>query len=332
MRAYAIEVYNADGSLMQAFNSVVNGKIDRGALQVEFDIPVTAQASPISGAGVKIWGVGIDLIKQSSDFNGKTIKVYGGLFTGLPLATKSYNLNQYGLLAQGTIYQAYGNWIGKDQWIQFVLLSNGLTDITAKQNVSFNWSAGSSLKDALQTTLSNAAPTYSISGINISPRLILPADEAGQYDNLITFAQYVKNLSQQILGTPTSTPPYLGVDILVQNGVITVSDQTQPTQNPNKQVLFTDLVGQPTYINPGEIQVTTIMRHDIQPFDIITLPNTVVTIAPGDPGTQIDKSVFSGDFVVAQARHIGNFREPDALAWISTFDCVPRSSAFASFG
>ena len=333
MRAYRIEIYNEDGSLSYVFSSQgADGKVSRGALQVQFDVPVTAQANPMSGAGVKVWGVQIDLIKQASNFNGKTMKLYAGFQPGLFLATQAFNKGQYGLIAQGLIYQAYGNWVGKDQYIQFVLLGNGLASIQDKQNVSFNWPAGTPLADAIRTTLSQAAPSYTIGDIKISPKLILPADEAGQYNNLIGFAQYVKTLSQQILGDLNSNPPYPGVDILVQGGVVTVSDQTQPASNPKKQILFTDLVGQPTYINPGQIQVTVMLRHDIQPFDIITLPQTVVTVAPGDPGTQIDTSVFQGDFIVAQARHLGDFRQSEALDWITTLDCVPQQSAFASFG
>ena len=326
MRYYSIQIYYPtdgganSGKLYKSYTSFVNNKTDPGAQQIELDIPVTSLAIPEGAASIKIWGVDLLTIAQGSDFNGKTIKVYAGFKPGLPLATLASNRLQAGLIVQGLIVQGFGNWVGTNQWLELIVTTNGNTAIGQDLNITLNWQKGVPLQNAVTQTLQTACPGYTVSG-TISPNLVLAANETGYYHSLIQFAQHIKDISAALLNPPGSTSNYTGVDIVVSETGFLLSDGTSP-KTPTK-ILFTDLIGQPTYINPGEIQVIVAMRADIQPTDYIILPTTLITIAPGDPLVPADRSQFQGTYLVKSARHVGNFREPDALAWVTVYNCAP---------
>ncbi len=89
------------------------------ALNVELDIPTYALASPSGAASIRIHGIGIQQINQAFDLNGKTVQVYGGMARGLPLA----NPDQRGLLLQGEITQAFGNWQGPNMSLDLIVQS-----------------------------------------------------------------------------------------------------------------------------------------------------------------------------------------------------------------
>src|SRR5579872_3427712 len=175
MRFYRIEFARADGTpfYLRSLNGQVltslapNGRFNPGALQVELNIPLYPQHAASPGAAIKVFGIGLQDIQRQQDFNDLTIKVYGGMSKGLPLATP----NQAGLLMQGTIYQAYGNWVGVEQSLAFFCQGPiGTSD--APLNVPFTWQAGTPLASAIRSTLQIATPTLR-PVINISPNLKL---------------------------------------------------------------------------------------------------------------------------------------------------------------
>src|ERR1700733_6962067 len=101
MRFYRIDIAG-----QTAFTSVFQhptwGLVtDPGALNVEMDINQAPANEPQGAAYVRVWGIPLATIAQSSNFNGKSIAVYGGMSSGLPLA----NPAQQGLLVQGLIQQ-----------------------------------------------------------------------------------------------------------------------------------------------------------------------------------------------------------------------------------
>jgi hypothetical protein len=315
VRYYDIIISEADGRQFARYTSFVNGKTDLGALQIEIDIPIWNLANPAGAGSVKIWGVSLQTIGQASDFNGKKIKVYAGMQAGLPLA----NPAQAGLIITGEIAQGFGNWIGNNQWIELIITADqNQTD--QGLNIVLDWKKGSSLADAIRQTLSVAIPNYKVD-ISISNNLVLGGDEHGFYHSLVQFAQYIKVISRSILGGGE----YNGVDILISDGSFKVFDGTSPTSP--LQLNFKDLVGQPTWQDPGTIMVTVVMRADLGCGKYVRLPETQVTIAPASPFvTPKDKSAFQGAFVIREMRHIGNFRQSDALAWITLLTCSPSSS------
>ena len=116
-----------DGLLGGAsYTSFVNGQSLPGAWNVELDIPVIGAATPQGSAGARIWGISRQEISQANDLNGKNISIFGGMQKGLPLA----NPAQSGLLVQGFIFQAFGNWIGTDMTLDFVINPGQATSST----------------------------------------------------------------------------------------------------------------------------------------------------------------------------------------------------------
>jgi hypothetical protein len=128
---------------------------------------------------------------------------------------------------------------------------------------------------------------------------------------------YLRGVSQQIM---TGDSTYQGVGCCMQQGGITVHDGTSPPSP--KMLQFTDLVGQPTWIAPGTIQIRTVMRGDLKVGDQIKLPPTRVITTAGAQSGILGPLTFDGIFKIASIRHIGNFRQPDGSAWITVIDAL----------
>lgn len=315
MRYYRVEISDpTSGKLLRVFASQVNGQDDPGALNIELDLYVTTMATPLGNAYVRIWGVSLQDIGQGSVFNNKTIKVFGGMSAGLPLAKPA----QAGLLVQGVVWQSFGNWQDTNQSLDLLLIS-GTGSPTAPANISFNWKAGMPLASALATTLAVAFPGFSQS-INISPRLVLNHDEPGYYQSLPQFAQYVREVSQSIIGSST----YTGVEITLKQQALIVYDGTTPSTP--KLISFEDLVGQPTWLAPGMIQAKMVMRADLSVSDYIKLPPGQYTTTAASYSQYRDTSVQQGVYQVDQVRHVGSFRQGDGNSWVSIYNCHPVSN------
>lgn len=316
MRYYDIRILDATtGNLIREFTSIdsVSGSTIPGALTIEMDIPIYTFDAPAGAAYVRVWGISLQDIGQSSNFNGKTIQIYAGMAKGLPLA----NPAQAGLIAQGQIFQAFGNWQGINQTLDFVFYAaTGTSD--APVNLSFDWTAGMLLSTAISTTLKTAFPTYTQS-ISISPNLVLAHDEPGVHQTLAQFADYINGVSKSIIGGT-----YGGVRMLIRNNAFMVYDGTTPTTP--KPLVFTDFVGQPTWIDFATIQLQCVMRADIQVGDYVSLPQSQITTTAQSNSQFRNSLVFQGSFLVNRVRHVGSFRQPDAASWITVIDAVQAAS------
>jgi hypothetical protein len=291
------------------------GRANPGAQNVQLDIPIAAYNTPRQGAYLRVWGVSLQDISQSFDINSLDIAVYGGFSPGLPLATAS---SAYaGLLVKGSIFQAFGNWVDTDQTLDLVLLPpTGSPD--APVNLVLNWKAGTPLAPALNATLAVAFPGYK-RNISISPNLILTHDQVGYYHSLAEFAQFLEGLTQPILGGT-----YAGVQIAIRDSTIDCYDGTQPAPPP-LQIQFTDLIGQPTWIDLNTINFKTTMRADLQIGQQIKMPQTPVIQQASSFQRFRDRATFTGVFIVRELHHFGNFRQPDAASWNTTVDAVSLS-------
>lgn len=326
MRYYSIVITNpANGAVLQApaslvatstYTSFANGATVPGALNIELDVPVLPLATPAGAALVRIWGISLQEISQASDLNGKSIAIYAGMQKGLPLA----NPAQAGLIVQGTIFQAFGNWIGTDQTLDLILQPDtGTPD--SPRNIVLNWKAGTPLAQAIAATLSTGFPGFT-ANINISPNLVLSYDAVGYYQTAGQFAQWLKNMSASIIGGAT----YQGVDVFLKENVFTVYDGTTPTAP--RQIAFQDLIGQPTWIDAPNIQFKCAMRGDMNVGDYVKLPPSIVTTGASAQSSLINlKTSFQGVFQIIQMRHVGNFRQPDAASWATVFDAAPQLAA-----
>lgn len=318
MRYYDIQLTDSSGNSTDEWTSYVGGQTDPGALNVELDIPVVGQATPMGGATIRIWNVDVESIGQSNNYVNKNIKVFGGMQAGLPLA----NPAQAGLLVQGYVFQAFGNWIGTDQTLDLVIQpgsapSSGPTINTPPppRNLVLNWQQGMTLATALQNMLKTAYPTLSLN-IQLNANLIQQRTEVGIFQNLRQLGAYIRQKSKSLISQST----YAGADCFIDGTTIQVQDGSQ--QNGQTiQIAFQDLIGQPTWVDPLTIQFKCPMRADLHVNNKIMMPPANIINTQQSSFSNINQSaVFQGGFTISRIRHVGNYRQSDAASWVSVID------------
>ena len=354
MRYYTITVTNPDsGAVYAQWTSYINGVTDLGALDIQFDILVPDQAIPSSNFMVIIFGIPLQLISQAFNFNGMNITISAGFKKGLPLA----NPAQAGVIAQGNIVQAFGNWIGVDMTLNFMCnpgLAGTATAATAQGNIlptaqqakaqspasppptgtldspmngSFLWPKGSDLSDVLKNFFATALPNFKLA-ISINPNLKAPNVQAGVYPTLRAFAGWLLGYTKSLIGGS-----YPGVSLRIDSGnTIVVDDGTSVGQTTN--IAFQELIGQPTWIAPLQIQFKCPMRSDIKVNDNIVLPKGIFPSIspisnPETPNNYRDQSAQQGTFKVIEVHHFGRFRQATADSWATLITCafIPNTSA-----
>jgi hypothetical protein len=306
----------SSANLPATFCSFVNNRNIPGAQNIELDIPTTAYATPMGGSWIRVWGIALDEISQSQDLVGCGIAVYGGMQAGLPLA----NPKQYGLLAQGEIYQSLGNWESVDQTLDMFMVPSTGT-ITDPKNIVIDWKANTPMAQAIQSTLRTAFPGYQVN-VNISSSLVQDFDEPHFCSTLIGFAEWAREKSVNIIKDPN----YFGVAIMIAGTTVNVYDSGTPTTPKTpKDIDFQDFVGQPSWIEPGTISFKTVLRSDVHVGDYVRMPKTLVTVNPGSfigiKGNP--KPTFEGVYEIVVVRHLGNFRQPDGASWVTVFNAFP---------
>jgi hypothetical protein len=337
VRYYELTITNADGQVYQpsptaesfilgsngpSFSSLVRpgGNNDPGALNIEIDIPVYAFHTPQGGSRIAIWGVGLRMMAQQN-LSGSNFVLKGGMSAGLPLA----NPAQQGILAEGVIWQAFGNWQGLNQTLEIVC-NPGRIDPSSSGVVNFAWPAGQYLEDSVVSSLTGAFPIFDKPVWNVGATLYTPEDIKFQSKSLAQFSQDLINLTQKI-GARQISPTYPGLRIAIQNKQFVISDSLDVTGK--RQLQLQDLIGQPTWTSNNEITFKTVMRGDIQLFDQVIFPTGVIapyvlttpaSAIPGAPARQ--KSVFQGQFFITEGHHWGNFRDQSPDSWVSVFTAV----------
>jgi hypothetical protein len=300
------------------------------------------------GSHARIWGVPLSDIGQATNWSLPTglptyyVHFSGGMGKGLPLA----NPAQSGLLMRGAIYRAVGNWIGSDMAVDLYFIpfsptgaasaASPTTPALQANNFTFNWPVGTSLAAAIKATLQTAYPGIPIA-IGISPGLVLSRVEAGYYGTLGAFADYLNRLSIAILGP--ANPQYIGVQIAPSGEGLVVYDGTTAAagavsggasapQFKTVNIAFTDMIGQPTWVGNGQVQVTCVLRSDVHIGDQIKLPPSLATVSPqgafNSPAGAYSQgkwaSQFQGTFTVQKIRHVGDYKSPQGTAWVTTLN------------
>jgi hypothetical protein len=316
MRYYEIVITSPAGTSNQPavtkrFSSLnPDGTTNLGALQIEFDFPVWAMAEPAGTAFLRVWGISIVDISQARNYNGSKIQVYAGMAAGLPLANPAYR----GLIMEGTVQQAFGNWQETNQCLDFVIQPYvGAQDAPA--NIVLDWKAGTQLAAALAQTLTAAFPGYQAPVINISPNLVLPADEVAYFQTATQLAQYLKQVTQALI-----QGNYPGVDMVIRNNQVVVYDGT--SRGKPQQLKFIDLIGQPTWLDFGTIQFKCAVRADLNVNDYVTMPPSPIVVTAQTYSQYKNQATFRSTFQVIRVRHVGNYRQRDASAWVTIFDAV----------
>lgn len=313
-----------------------DGTTNPGALNIEID--VTQYQGHLAGGDsrsyVRIWGLALaDIARSYSYAGGKSkIKIEAGMAKGYPLADPG----QQGTLVQGSIMQAFGNWMGTDMTLDLILGPDASTP-TAPSDFSFHQDKDGSLASLVEGVLKKNYPDRKLS-ITISQDRKAPADLDGSYQTLTQFAQW--------LYTHTQTP---GKD----DGVILADDGTTitVTENPNsskatagttanaKQIKFQDLLGQVTWYAPQQVSAKLVMRGDLVPLQLVTFPKGLISTvtaqsmpAFGGTNREQDSLGFAGTYRVIQMQHWGNYRQPDAMAWNTTIWCGPPGGQQSASG
>jgi hypothetical protein len=198
-------------------------------------------------------------------------------------------------------------------------------------NFVLNWITGTSLQDALTVALNTAFPNVGIV-FNLSKTYTLGRSVQSLHNTLSQLAALVKST--------TATPGFSGVTISTPiNNTIVVSDNLNVTgQQQPKQIKYTDLIGQPTWVNTASMMVTTVMRGDIQVGSVVTMPQgpggpgQVTLAGVGSSGQSVQPSninyatAFQGQFRVNAIRQIGNSRDTGPTAWVTMFQCSPAQT------
>lgn len=317
MRFYELTVSSPATSseparVVKQWSSHPNGKYNPNAQNIEFDMPVTAFATPSGGQMITIEGISLDDLQRSKQFTGLNLSLKAGMSEGLPLN----HPEQSGVIAIGYIFQSFGNWVGTEMSLHFVVYPNEFY-IDSPGNIVLNWKNGTTLASALASTFKTAFPLVK-ANINISSSFKIFHDEVGYYPSLEALGAAIYELT-----AGTGNP----VNIVFQKGQIFVYDNTNKPEP--KQINFTDLVGQPSWINVNIMQVITVMRADIavgsrikMPQGFQNIPGLITTKAQSLPSSMKYKSTFSGDFYVIDMRHLGNYRTHDGQSWVTIMNCA----------
>jgi hypothetical protein len=344
VRYYDIEMSTADGTPIYfaslqglKLTSLLPGSVyqNAAALNVEMDIPNVITNITTQGI-VRVWGLGLADIGAAFNLNPidpakpKNITISAGMSLGFPLATPS----QAGVLVKGSILQAFGNWLGTEQTVDIIFGPPTGTQAEPK-NFTLNWPMGQPLSTAIQNCIQQAyqgaaAANSAFTGVTvqISPRLVQNYSETGVYGTLAELQTFVNARSRAIV-TDTG---YRGVSIAVNNGTVVVFDNS--AQGNTTQILFQDLIGQPTWIKLNTITVKLVMRGDLQVGQTITLPPSLVTNTAGSfsylTNQSANNTTFSGNFQIRNIHHYGNFRQPDAASWNTTVEAISLAMLPAS--
>lgn len=318
-------------NLPDTYTSYVKNKTLPGALDIELNIPAANYAAPLGGAWLRIWGISLAEIYQGQDLAECPIIIKAGFKKGLPLAKPE----QSGVIVEGTILKAFGNWIGTDMSLDMILTpptGSGRKPL----NFAFEWRKNTPMADMIRTVLLAALPAKK-ARIEISDKLVMNSTQYGAYTSLEDFSKAILalSMSQQFRGIePKGGGSYSGVQISVNNDNILVYDNTldhsKYTYDDPKRIAFEDLIGQPTWINPGQINFKCAMRADMTVGDIIRMPDkmttpyVLTTQQASIPGTNSqapskNKAAFQGRFLINSMQHFGRYRQATAEAWVTSF-------------
>ena len=270
----------------------------------------------LSGIGRRRIGVGARSIDRRPYARGAVVPLNGG-----PPVAVSSGIGG-GFMSIGSLGAAtsFGGGFASS------LFGGGVDGLQAPLNLIHNMMPNMPMKSAIQQTLSKAFPRGNVN-MMISSALKLPYQDAGMYQNMPQYANYIKNISHSLLGAGK----YLGVNMTSHDNTINVWDGTQP--GGAHVIEFLDLIGQPTWLALNKIQVKCVMRGDIHPPDEITLPEGILaTLTPeaiiGYTGSQQRTNItLPGSGIVTKTVHIGDFRNPDGVGWSSTYDVAWGAAA-----
>jgi hypothetical protein len=350
MRFFRIAV----GEQVFASSLTLSGQIDPGSPWIVMDISQGAFNVPGGDAAstVKIWGISLQTAGQSATFNGQTIQIFGDMSPGLPLATAQ--APQQGLLVQGLILQAYSTFVGTQMNIEFLIgpgfngpatapgatvagqskVASGAQFVTpvTPLPIVLAWQPNQNLGQAAATALGLALPKMRIAA-NVSSALVNTTGQPIVHiaPNLASFARWLTDRSVNLVtASPYGGAPggYRGIQTSIKGTQLTLADGQGPTAQTAKAINWVDLVGQISWQGAFTVLVTTVLRGDLAIGMAITLPATQIQVSNPQgfaPNVPRDTSIFNGQFVIDQLRHVADSRSRDGTRWVTLITAHPST-------
>ena len=296
-------------------------------LHVEFDVEVAGLDVVNSGTMLTIYGLPIDMLKQSVSLQGGLVRMKAGFVEGLPLA----NPQQQGEVIYGEIYLAYANWIGTNQTLNLVINPTvRKTDDGKPFSIEGEGLKGEKVGDVISRALQKAFPNKLID-CTVSDSLVLPEPWTGKYTEIGSLAMVVKNASIAMMRNER----YSGIAISILSDRIRIYDNASAKWGEPKTIHAHELVGQPTWIAPFTVSFKCPMRGDIRCGDVVKLPEGLysgaasIVMANTTAPSVIAKNstTFTGKFLVKSVRHIGSYLTADGDAWVTVFEAYAENWA-----
>lgn len=284
------------------------------ALDIAFDISVGPLALAYVGSYVEVFGVSIQDVANIHKWQGGTLSLYGGFSAGFPLA----NPAQYGLLAKGYVLQAFGNWTGTHQSIIFILAP------TASDNqVVFHWAVGQKLSQAVTSAIKSSYPGITVVS-NLTNDPVATTEDAHLCSSMYGLFSYIKSITYK-LGLAKSIG---GIQAKVSGVQVILYDS--PMKSTVTTFDFDDFQGQPVnfgYGSSSTVQATLNLRADLSIAANFKFPSQVAAgysiTQPASPSPLAkNSSVMKGQFMINFLRHVGRFRDPQGLSWVTVVNGV----------
>ena len=161
-----------------------------------------------------------------------------------------------------------------------------------------------------------------------------PSDQQHFAGTVEQFQDHIRQYTQYLQGamTPQAMSPQ-GVSIHFKPDGQTISVFDGSQMQMGGTINYQDLIGQPTWIGVDTISVKLVMRGDLSVGDTVMLPQTIVTntalagaSAGSTSGAPQTSLTFQGPVTIQKITHTGNFRQPDAAAWVTVLEARVQSS------
>lgn len=318
MRYFDIKINDTKGNLLKRYTSQDSfNNYNSSCPMIEFDIQKSGLSTPIGASLIRVWGVSVTDIRQAqtSLFN-LPITMDAGMSKGLPLA----NPAQAGRVLDGVITNPFGNWQGTELSLDLLITAN-IGSIASPKNITLAWNKGIKLSVALYFCLKTAFPDSKIT-INISDALVASTTNTGFFSSLTQLASKLNDVSKTMI----KTSGYAGVEITQRTGEIIVYDgAVTGSESAAKTITlaFSDMIGQPTWIEAAKIMVKLVLRADINIGDYIIFPKgAIASNTTSAYAAYRSESAFQGKFMVTACRLLGNSRQPDANSWCANIEAV----------
>ena len=311
-----------------SFSSQSNGVDNYSSLQLDLDIYQNAFHQYSSNGYIRLMGVDLKQLNNSANINPQVtedgskinlckIKVEIGMSKGLPYA----NPQQRGVIAQGGILQAFGNWQGTSVSLDIVLAPIAV-DQNALNNITFSIEKGQELTDAVKLALQNSYKNPDGTPANVigsfKQGLKYTEQAYAQHFNLFTLSSAVNRISRQI----DPSPSYTGAIITATNTGFYLTD-SGITPTATKVIKFTDVIGNLTWLGINTISAKVVMRGDLNVGDYISFEQGLpISNIINNQSQYRNKISFNGTFFVTKLHHVGSSRNFDGNSWVTVIEAI----------